>query len=380
MIFILFVFSMYPWFVWNSGLLSSTIILTGAIFSIFYWFFNRSIFCFNKKNIICSFILAISLLFYSVAFNLFGIVQNLFVFILLLFLLNINDHFKVRILDFITKWFAIFLSISLFYYILFLMGISLPFTYIDNSDLGYTGNNYYLFVVDHDIVFFPRFRSIFAEPGHLTMGIIPLLFANRFNLKNKFVVILLLVEIFTLSLAGFVLIFFSLFLLLFFVKNKIYIIILNIILIISSITVYKSANNDNVFYRIILARLTYDDNKESIAGNNRTDSYVDSYFKNYIYSTDAIFGLGFEKSNQVTSAEGAGFKIFLLRFGIVTSILTLFLYFSLAFNYLNKPTFGFLIILVLLLLQNAYPFMFCIIFIYILGIPKLYLKADVKIA
>lgn len=371
---------MYPWFVWNSGLLSTITILTGAFFSIFYWFFNRYIFCFNKNNIICSFILAISLLFYSVAFNLFGIVQNLFVFIILLFLLNINDHFKVRILDFITKWFAIFLSISLFYYILFLIGISLPFTYIDNSDLGYTGNNYYLFVVDHDIVFFPRFRSIFAEPGHLTMGIIPLLFANRFNLKNKFVVILLLIEIFTFSLAGFVLIFVSLFLLLFFVKNKINIILLNIILIISSITVYKSANNDNIFYRTILARLSYDDNKASIAGNNRTDSYVDSYFKNYIYSTDAIFGLGFEKSNQVTSAEGAGFIIFLLRFGIVTSILTLFLYFSLAFNYLNKPIFGFLIILVLLLLQNAYPFMFCIIFIYITGIPKLYLKADVKIA
>ena len=95
------------------------------------------------------------------------------------------------------------------------MGISLPFTYVDNSDLGYTGNNYYLFVVDHDIVYFPRFRSIFAEPGHLTMGIIPLLFANRFNLKNKFVVILLLIEIFTFSLAGFVLIFVSLLLLLF---------------------------------------------------------------------------------------------------------------------------------------------------------------------
>ena len=185
---------MYPWFTWNGSTTSFIIIILSSFFSIFFYFFNRRIFHFKKNiNIIGTFFLVLSFLFYSKGFNFIGIIQQLFVMIIITFLLNIEDNYKVQVLNFITKWFAIFLFVSLMYYILYLIGISLPFSYLSNSQIGYSGNNYYLFVINDENLFYFRFRSIFAEPGHLTMGIIPLLFANRFDLKNKFVIVLLVV-------------------------------------------------------------------------------------------------------------------------------------------------------------------------------------------
>ncbi len=373
MIFILFVNSMYPWFTWNGSTTSFIIIILSSFFSIFFYFFNRRIFHFKKNiNIIGTFFLVLSFLFYSKGFNFIGIIQQLFVMIIITFLLNIEDNYKVQVLNFITKWFAIFLFVSLMYYILYLIGISLPFSYLSNSQIGYSGNNYYLFVINDENLFYFRFRSIFAEPGHLTMGIIPLLFANRFDLKNKFVIVLLVVEFFTFSLAGYITIFLSMLLLIFINrKNNLYLFLIFSFLSISSILIYKSGDEENLFYKSIGSRLIYDENKGTIEGDNRTTSFVDAYFEKYIFTSDSIFGLGFEKTNYITSKEGAGYKIFLLRFGLITFLTILIFYLVLISNYLNKITIGFFLMFLLLILQNTYPFWFCVIFIFITGIAKL---------
>ena len=50
-----------------------------------------------------------------------------------------------------------------------------------------------------------RFHSIFLEPGHLGCIIAFFVMANQYNFKNRYVLIMSIVLLFTLSLAGYVL-------------------------------------------------------------------------------------------------------------------------------------------------------------------------------
>lgn len=372
-LFVLYISSMYPWFTWSSASIPFLIIILGGFISAICYYINQECFSFNKKkNILGTFLLLLSFVIYIKGFTFIGIIQQIFVFINIIFLLNIKDSFKIDIFDFITKWMAILLSISLFFYILFLIGISLPFSVINDSEIGYTGNNYYSFLTNLDDSFFSRFRSIFAEPGHLTMGVIPLLYANRFNLKNKYVVILLLAEIFTFSLAGYITIFISLILFSFSPQvRRFYPRLIIFVLLASSILAFVNMDEENVIYVTIFSRLVFDEDKGTIAGSNRTDELTDEYFEKYKYSFDSILGLGNEKTSDITSEGGAGYKVFILRFGVLCFLIIFLFYFSFVISYLEFDVFGFFVILSLLLLQNTYPFWFCVSFTYITGISKL---------
>ena len=146
---------------------------------------------------------------------------------------NINDELKSDILKFITNGMAILVGVSLLFYILFLFGVQLPYTTLRDSKLGYGGLNYYAFITSDQLLEYFRFKSIFAEPGHLTMGLIPLLYVNRLNLRNKSVLVIFIAELFTLSLAGY-------------------------ITLITSVVIYSFHRSKNIYYvRILLMFLIF---------------------------------------------------------------------------------------------------------------------------
>ena len=182
---LLFIFSMYPWFVWNIS--DIYFLFLGALLSSFFYLFNAKQFKVSRSKIVLSFCLFLVISWNVLHVNFNGAIGQYLLLIILIILINTNDIVKKELLKFITNWFGILVGISLFFYILFLIGVPLPQTPLTESIIGYKGINYYMFIHDTRLSEFYRFRSIFAEPGNLSMGLIPLIFANKicfFNLRN----------------------------------------------------------------------------------------------------------------------------------------------------------------------------------------------------
>jgi hypothetical protein len=351
----------------------------GSLVSLVFYVINKNAFQLQRKNVAINILLIFCFIIYSKGFSVFGVIEQLFIYSNIVVALNLKDEFKIKVFDFLTKGMGILLGVSLFFYVSHLLGLPLPSSTIGVSTLGYTGINYYFFLTNLELIDFYRFRSIFAEPGHLTMGLMLLLFANKFNMRNKWVVVLMLAQLFTLSLAGVVAIGFSL--LVYSFSRQINTLVPRLIIgavIVFSFFFVGSLGEDDLLYLAIVSRLTVNENTGRLHGNNRTDADTDAFYEKYSETSDFFFGLGNETTSAIVSEGGAGYKIFLIRFGLISAVFVLAFYLAFALNYRQYEVFCFFLLLMLLLSQNAYPFWFCVVFTFILGIPKLYYKPEIK--
>lgn len=369
---LLVICSMYPWFIW--GISGVYVIMFGFFVSILFYFKNRQRFKLRKSTALASGLLIIAFIAYSFGFGIIGAIEQYFLLVSILFAINLNEDEKTNVFDFITNGMALLLFISLIFYILYFAGADLPFELIASERLGYEANNYYWFLMVPAFDEFYRFRSIFAEPGHLSMCLIPLLHANRYNIRNKSVLVLLVCELLTLSLAGYIAMTISLvFLSLSGEYENRYSRRILLFFAILTAVILGSADETSVAYKAIISRLEFNHSKGTIEGYNRTTEDIDVYFDAFIKSPDLLIGIGGVKSEELLRDSGsAGYKVFLIRFGLITSLVTFLCYFSLAYVRNNKSTYGLLIIMIILLLQNSYPFWFAVFLSYALGISKLF--------
>jgi hypothetical protein len=161
--------------------------------------------------------------------------------------------------------------------------------------------------------------------------------------------------------------------------NRVYPRMVILLLITSSILFINSLEEDNLLYLAIVSRLVLNDSTGKISGDNRTDAETDAFFDKYRKSSNFFFGLGNETTSEFVSEGGAGYKVFLIRFGLISALFVFLFYFAIILNYKQYEIFCLFLLLMLLLSQNAYPFWFCVVFTFILGIPKLYNKKDLNI-
>ena len=367
---------MYPWFIWYIS--DIYIVILGALISVTYSLLNKQQFGITKqykitkKNLFLSLLLIATIGWNIIHSNIYGVIGQLFFLITILLLVNAKDELKADIFKFITNGMAILVGISLLFYILFIIGIPLPHTTLPVSDLGYGGPNYYAFTLTQDITQFYRFKSIFAEPGHLSMGLIPLLYVNRLNLKNKSVLVLFIAELFTLSLAGYITLITSICIFSFSHYNSHrYATILLMISIFFSVFLFARLNEDSVLNKAIVARLVYDETKGTIAGDNRSKIHTDISFDHFVKSSDFLFGLDYKKYLSATYGS-AGYKVYMIKYGLIGTILVFLFYLSYALFHRKYEIFGLLLIIMMLLYQNGYPFWISIVLTYILGISILF--------
>ena len=369
LIFLLFVDSMYPWYMWENYVRQGTTLI-GALVSIYIGRKEAYRFSITKSGIIlCLFV------FVSMVWNISGgdgsPISSVFKYLVIIFLILLRPVYRIALLSYITKWYASVLIFSLFSYISYIVGLySINPSVIIFNDGQYVCNNFYTFIVstkDFESAF--RFMSIFMEPGHMTMGTVSLIMANRFDLSNRYVKMLVVCELFTFSLAGYITLFvgYVLFnatpsrLKNLFVGTA----IVGLILFIISQTEYSV-----VLDQFIFQRLEFKDG--DIAGNNRVSSNFQKVYDQFINSSDVWFG---NSTIDVTAFGGiSGYKKYLVQNGIVGLTLCLLVYTLQFFRYLKYDIGVFTLILLLLLYQNAYPYWFCMIGMYILGTDKLMYK------
>ena len=355
---------MYPWYMWNNNLRQLTVGFT-ALVSFFIGFAESGRFCVTQKHLVFAFFLLVSLLWnYTGGDGGLILFAEFFIWTYLATLVSLD---KMYMLQFITKWTACLILVSLIFYLLFFSGIlSINPTFISLSDGRYQSWNYYVFTVyaQYEVVY--RFMGFFMEPGHMTMGVVPLIMANGFDLKNKYVKILLLCEFFTLSLAGYVTLFIG-YLLFHGSIRSLNTLLGGAVFIVILIYLIDFFGFSDILQVTIWDRLEIKNGE--IAGNNRVSAEFDKVYQYFICSSKVWTG---NELIDLTAYGGiAGYKKYLVQNGIIGLLFTLLVY---GYNYLMCFKYKvaiFTLILLMLLFQNAYPYWFCVMSTYILGCDNL---------
>lgn len=357
----LFIHSMYPWFTFEY---ENAYLSLGALGITAFVGLRTKIFQRNKSSIIVSILFLFLYLWLSKHSNIFGSLELVIQWLILCYIVSLQYEYKIQLIDFITKWFAILISISLVAYILFLSGVPFPGTIVEYQQ--YFMDNHYFFLQKEMF----RFQSVFLEPGHMTMGLAPLLFINKYNLKNRYVLILFIAQMLSLSLAGYMMMMIGYSILFLFdkqsKKSKLISVLLSVILISSIASFMQNSFENNIFDDLIFRRMQFENGH--FVGDNRSSIYLDRQFEDVVSSSDILTGRYF---NAEMSEKGvAGYKKFIVQFGLIGCVLLILSFFStlklLVYKY-RRNAFLLVVMILLLLLQNAYPTWWCIVIATICG-------------
>lgn len=297
-----------------------------------------------------------------------GAISGLIVFLMYMpvqYLLQLPLNYKKDLLSFTTKWYSILISISLILYWASLF-TTVPSIGIFNHPPYPPFSNHVFFIEStFDYGFFPRFNAFFLEPGHQAILSTFMMIANRFNFRQcPWLWPLALSVIFSFSLAGYILLFIGFCLL---KVNTIWkALAVGIFSTIVIVTAINFTGGNNALNDLIISRLEKDDN-QGIKGNNRFYNDTDFVFTKAVKNENLLMGV--KNSTNMEMVGGAGYKIFIINYGLIGVFLALMLYLSII---PQKPdwryTLVFVIILCLCFLQRAYPVWYSWLFPYIMGI------------
>lgn len=342
-IFILILDTSYAWMFWNISSITRALLYVTIFVIGFLYFQKQKSKC--RKSVF--FILAVIFLFLAhvmkTGSSFLGIAQVLLYMILMWFVMVLPVNQKNEMLVFQTKITAILLLISFIAWIAHYF-YPLPYTEIQRSGFDYLrpAQNYVLFITSSKGLLDYRFHSIFLEPGHLGMIISFLVIANQFNFKNKYVLILSILLLFTLSLAGFV-IFFIGFLLYSLTQNRKSKVIRWMLggglafLGIWLFGIYYEGGDNYVNVRFV-ERLQYDEDTGSIAGDKRYTEEIERTFDKTINSSDALFGISIinYRHFRETAGDGAGIKLWIIQRGIIGTLVLFLGYYFIARGSRNR--------------------------------------------
>lgn len=358
-LFVYFINSMHPWFL----LKIPAVWISLIFFAISMIAYNKNYFYKNirKGSVFCFFLM---FMWIKKDGNFFGITEGLINAVVFGTILNLKEELMIDCLKFITKWLALIVLVSGVFYILFLLGVNLPHTTLSLSENARKDGleNYYFFVFAYEMFGMTRFYSIFLEPGYLTLGVAPLLFIYKYDVKNKYILLLLLSQLLSFSLAGLILLFWG-----FFYctlcgkeKGKLKKIMGGILVLLLGFIALYNLFGYEYFYNTIFSRLIIENG--TLSGDDRSSLYLDSVYDSMMKTSSLWTGTYFDVS---FSEKGvSGYKLFAVQNGIIGVIIVVFAYLSLIsfkkirFNYLT----GFVILCLLLLYQNSYPESMCILF------------------
>ena len=364
---LVFLQSIYAWFLWGTTIY---ILLISALTTITLFNSSKSLFTLNKNNLLPIILIFIVQLYVITDTDINNFIGAIFRIIILTGVLLLKNDFKIDLFLFFNKYIAFILLISTFFWILYLIGIPLPYISLDGEYGRYDNYFTFLFLIRSELSFFvfPRFCSIFLEPGYLGMICAYFIIANNFNLKRNYTWIFLIATILSFSLAAYVVLLIALILILIFNTQKP---ILKLFLIGSILFFLYSYflilnDGDNVFNTYIINRLQVNDG--DISGNNRFSSDLSSYYDTFLGTSKKYLGIGPNHFRNISWDGGnAGYKVYLIVYGFVGAFLIFLFHFVISMNYNSKLTWILLLSYILIFLQASYPLLECQLFIFITG-------------
>lgn len=346
----------FTWFIPQSALMFVTYLSAGM-----YMAFNEL--HFTRKRLIAS-LLIISVFFYEqlvvypVSFTAVSYLISRVLFLLLL--IFSSEECLRQFLKLIIQVTAWMILISLFFWILFLIGVPLPH-YSTLTNNYYKHSVYFFFILNGDPgQLLPRFAGLFLEPGHLGSTACLLLFLNGVTLRKWQNVVFLVAVILSLSLAAYGLLVGSIALYLITSTRNGWLKMLPYIIVLAGVVAFFSGyrGGENAINQKILMRLVFENGE--MVGNNRTSQVFDSQYNRFIKSKDAIFGMGRSVNENTHSSTGllhgtASWKRYIFLRGYVGCALLLMFLFYYLHAYPSKLGLAFMIIYLVCNIIRDYP-------------------------
>jgi len=333
-ILVAFMGSLNPWPMWPigslyelpAGALCGAALLIGA-FSPSSPFTNRGV----SKTVV----VFVLLIFYmSVAHqeNLVSYICHPFRIVLFLSLFMFDKSRLIELSTLIAKVLAVILAVSIIAYIAYLVGVSMPSRSVVFKDGLYTYSNYYFFLLDDRFMtnIYPRFHSIFLEPGHLgMMGILVLL--SQCGFWNRWYnIIIYLAVLMSFSLAAYVMLVVLVFANLWLKGRNIVmhgILLLALIVGVGVGSIYYNGG-DNLVNNLIMLRLEVEDGE--VEGDNRVTEDFQSEFDRFLSSSDLLWG----RTRQQVFGD-SGYRVFIYENGLIGLALLLAFYFMVMSGFSN---------------------------------------------
>lgn len=236
---------------------------------------------------------------------------------------------KKDALSILTKILAAIVAVSLSFWALhfFFKAGMVAYRQLDLSIIGNVGYlDDYFFFVDNPTLMFPRFYSIYEEPGAFAVLLSLVIMANNFDFKKKSVLVLLLGLIFTYSLAGYTIM--TVCFTMFKIKSvgKLLSILVGTILFLALF--YVLFKDVEVLQVLIFNRVF---NFDEYGLSHRTTSDLNHFYSSYISSIHSLGGMGVGYAGR-TFAGGSGYKVFMIDYGWMGLISLLLIYISIGWN------------------------------------------------
>lgn len=284
--------------------------------------------------------------------------------------LFVNKPFLKKTYCYLVRVFSIFLSLSLLSWLGSKVGLVHSVGIIPplNPTMEYDYEVFPLCVVPLSLeeAFVTRFHGLFDEPGVVGTYCMMFLYIEEFNLKKWYNIPLLIAGIASFSIAFvFGALVCGLFVLF---TRKLKYSFRVVILLIVGVFFTKDIP---IFQDLIYARLEWDSDKESIAGDNRTKDGQDLYLSSIRGSYEYYFGV--QDKNKLQAFEGSwGYKNIILRDGLVFLLFYIFTFVFLALSRKIKPVdlWKFLALLLMVIYQrpDLYDLAKILLFVYLIDL------------
>jgi hypothetical protein len=362
--------SVKPYFVWfNTKLFNYVIGVILVLLILQNWNNLKRPFSQNIGIIWFYFFLAIYLQFGGTTYSAFSPI-----WILPLFFITQSEYFKVKILKDFVKILSIIYILGIIVYLVRFI-VPLPSFNISHYTVYKTGYfSCYLFDVNYNDGLFPRFSSVFDEPGVVGTINALLISYKRLNYKTYSGFAILLAGLLSFSLAFYVVLMINL---VYQVKNKFTLPITIVFLVIIMIGLPK----DNIVKKLILDRLEITDDGK-LSGDNRGSFYLNLNYDYFVQKggMDIVFGRGYgSESKDDDRNTGGTYKTLIYRHGYVgISIIILFFLFVTWKIAPNKNGWFFLFIFYLLAYQRTDLFLLYYIVIFFGGLSTISLEMKEK--
>ena len=266
--------------------------------------------------------------------------------------INIKQIEASMVLKYTTSYLYIIILLSFPFWIIHQYIYELPvYGELDLSEMKdavYIYSNYFFFVTDAFIDYY-RFYSMFDEPGVLGTFAAFVLYGNRYDFSKKENVVILVASLFTYSMAFYVLT----------ILGWVYqsrksvkkIMALLLVLIGVAFALMYYLKDDVAFQRAIIDRVLGFD--ISLV-ENRTNDYVNMFWKEYINSLDCILGMGTSFLNNFF-LFGNSYKRFVIEYGLIGIFLLVLMYLKLVKKW-NSLIVGLCVIYILSFFQRPFAF------------------------
>ena len=344
---------MKPWFVWDNPAILYILII---FFILTRLPFARRI---NKKHCV---LLILCFILYTVvdvphindAKRFVEYIFRHFICTSLVILLLSEE--KASLVKIFINFYAGVLLFSTIIYVLVILGMPIYSYQVSISDPYYSwGFSNSLFLILPITSFpFPRFQSIFLEPGHLGMISSLMLYMIRYNMRSWQGIIIFLSSLLSMSLAAYMLLFLGMVIYKLSFGNLLKTITFLLMILMTCTMAYNFFPN-SYFSQAILLRLEYDEDK-GFKGNNRISEDFEYYYNNKFYKTEhVLLGIGGDNISTISGEGGnSSYKVFIVQYGILGLVVLSVFFFVIVWYSKSSFVRGLLLLYVASFWQRPY--------------------------